>query len=205
MASGFLVTHRDSITVGVRISGAASPEAATALRSAFQAHSGVAPLLGGGVPVPGAARVALVPSRRRPLGGPGWLLAGDSAGLPGFSGAVLRGRNSALRSGWLAGAATGPSLARPTQGPLRAASAYEHLLRTEGIGAEGPASADPLIGDPRIHGAYPDLLATALHRLMTETGGPKEPVTAALRGSRRSSGRTWRAIARDATGALRRL
>ncbi len=205
VASGFLLTHTDSVTVGVRIAGHVAPEAAGAMRAAFQAHPAVAPFLRGSVPLPGSARVLPSSTRRRAWAGPGWALAGDAAGLPDFHGAVLRGRNRAFRSGWIAGEEGARALTASSSGPIGLGGSYGRRLRSEGLGRRGPGDGDPLVGDARLHAAYPDLLAAALHRLMTETGGPKEPVTAALRGTRSSSGRSLGAIARDATGALRRL
>lgn len=204
-ASGFLVTHRDSVTVGIRIEGASAPEEALGLLRSFHDHPSIAPLLDGAAPVPGSARTTTTAARRRVSAGPGWLLSGDAAGCPSFRGAVLRGRNLAWRSGWLAGMAAAQALARNGSPRPDLSGPYRRLVRSERWDADGADGRDPLIGDPRIHGSYPDLLASVLHRLMTESGGPKEPVTAALRASRRASGRSWRSIARDAAGAARRL
>jgi flavin-dependent dehydrogenase len=205
VSSGFLVTHRDSITVGVHVTGADAPEDVRAALTAFGAHPAVAPYLKGAPLVAGSARCAPVAQPRRHLEGRGWLLAGDSAGLPDFHGAVLRGRNRALRSGWLAGEEVARSAGVPGTRAARPTGHYPRRLRSEGVDVGAARSQDPIVGDPRIHRAYPDLLAAAFHRLMTEESHPKEPVAQALRATRRSSRRTWSAIVRDATGAMRRL
>jgi electron transfer flavoprotein-quinone oxidoreductase len=192
VASGFLVTHESSITVGIRASGELGPDATAVLRSTFRDHSAIAPYLQGASPIAGSARRATLPERRHRWEGPGWRLAGASAGLPDFPGAVLRGRNDAFRSGWLAG-------------QLPAGAGYSRRLRSEGMGRNDPRAQDPLIGDPRIHGSYPELVAFAFHRLMTDEGRPKESVTTALRATRRGARRGWSTMARDAAGAVRRL
>jgi flavin-dependent dehydrogenase len=198
VASGFLITHRDSVSVGVRVLGATGDPSLELSR--FRNHPAIAPFLLGATPITGSAGTTPAPFRRRRREGPGWRLAGDAGALPAFHGAVLRGRNRAFRSGWLAGEAAG---GRPSSS--RTSLSYARRLRSEQLLGDGPELRDPVIGDPRIHAAYPDLLAATFHRLMTESGGPKEPVTRALRATRRSSGRSWPALVRDATGAMRRL
>lgn len=201
---GFVIAHDETATAGVFLDSWDGPVPASALDQVlgqYLLHPGVAPLLEGAIPL-GDALPRFRPAEPPPVNDPpGLLTIGRAAGRDVGSGPLVSGPGNTLRAGVLAAevvAAGGPA----------PAGVYARRLASAGLTAAWSFQRERghrVAFRPNLHGEYPATMAALLHRLMTESGGRKESVMAAVRATRRAKGARLRRLASDlleAGGAL---
>ncbi|MGI0132773.1 MAG: hypothetical protein ACREDK_06765 [Thermoplasmata archaeon] len=198
MARGYLWTHRDAITVGV-VGRSRTPWDARSLLDAFRRHPSIARYIGGATSLEDGERAVPLPGNLR-LGGPGYLVLGRDAGLVHGTGAVHDGLGPCVQSG-IASAAAIRATRNASVGSPRLLREYRRALDRSGLIAERARSlraSGRVEWNPRLHRTYPTALAAVLHRVMTETGAPKEALRAAILGGLRDAGVRRRDLAWDA-------
>jgi electron transfer flavoprotein-quinone oxidoreductase len=211
MGGGFLYTNRDTISVGLILNiqslfgkGVYSHD----LMEQFKLHPTIAGALAGGELVEYGAKLISSgwASRPRAFFGDGWMVAGDAAGFVFSNGIVIQGMNYALRTGLEAAetalaakAAGGPSAARLAEYEAR-------LTRTNVIhDFKEFANLDRVKWNPRFYSTYPALATALFHRMMTETGAPKQSIRSILRAAQRDAKAGTAGLIKDGLDAFRYL
>ncbi|MCI4331703.1 MAG: hypothetical protein L3K19_07670 [Thermoplasmata archaeon] len=187
---GFLHAHGETVTAGAFVldhGRGASRDAQSSALERFVAHPSIAGFLSG------AGREASLTSRRLPSrrgpspDPPGLLRIGRAAGYDLSSGPILSGPGCSLRSALVAADAVQEDWR--SGDPERHAVSVRFAQRMRSSGMPGMLAYQAersrrVAFRPRLHHQYPIAVQGLLHRLMTETGAPKESVMAAVRGTR---------------------
>ncbi len=200
---GYLATYRNGIGSGVVLQTPPTVDRESRVREVleqFKGHWVVAPFLRNLEKV--GESVQRIPTHFSAgrLYAPGQLFAGDGGGLHGWSGAWTSGWSTALRSGRAAGAAALEAV-RTNDGSEARLEAYVTHLREDGVIRDtrrGLRAMNGLWFDHRLHRTYPRAFSDLLHRMMTETGAPKEPIAKAARSVFRAQGVRAIGLLRDA-------
>ena len=176
MGRGFLLTHPDGVTVGVTLRNASPTDARAALDD-LRAHPALSPYLAGSVP--GALHSARRRARGAPrLGANGVVVVGWESGLRRENGFTEDELTPAVESGIAAAEAI-----RSARSPRQVVAEYRRRVSSRGLLRQLSGAyrrSDRIAWNPRLHHAYAHLATEVLHRVMTETGAPKEPVRRAV-------------------------
>jgi electron transfer flavoprotein-quinone oxidoreductase len=192
---GFVYTNRDTLSVGVVVSVQGLAEAkvrAEDLIADLKAHPGVAPWVAGATVKEYAAH--LIPEggydHLPELSAPGFLVAGDAAGLCLAAGIWLEGVNFAIGSGLAAGRAA-------AAGDL---SGYRKDLESTFVLADHKRlrGAPSLVLSDRVQQQYPGMIADLVQGLFTVTNPtPKPGALRLLRTAAKANGVKLRHLAAD--------
>lgn len=205
--TGWLLTHREHLTLGVTLRRPPGDEAATGLESAFEkfrSHPAIQGYTTRGERVDRREySVERAPTQGQ-LAPPGLLRAGAAVGLGDPIGVFAPGLSAALESGRAAGESV------PMRGEPATGAGPSYLRRLKGSGvldhiAWARAHPTPLGWTGAREGRYARLLARTFHELLTESGAPKEPITRTLRRIRRESRTPFPSLAGDALRLGRNL
>ncbi|MFI5419285.1 MAG: hypothetical protein ACHQ2Y_10420 [Candidatus Lutacidiplasmatales archaeon] len=201
MTTAYLLPLSEGFELGVAMRPAPHVDRAQSLPvglEGLEEHPMLAPLLAGAEPVgPWGRAAAPGGAPQNPTPSHGFLLAGDALGLSGGGGIVLPALDP-----WLASARCAQrSVQRILRQGGRGSGGYSGELARDGLLAESArhrAIARRLVWNPRMHREYPTLLCKSFHRLMTETGGPKQSIRSIVQASRRAAGVRTRTLLFDA-------
>jgi electron transfer flavoprotein-quinone oxidoreductase len=209
MAGGFLYTNRDTISLGLIVNiqslfgrGVYSHD----LIEQFKQHPSIQRRIQGAELAEYGAKLISSGWASRPAAfhGNGWMVAGDAAGFVFSNGLVIQGMNYAIRSGILAADA---ALAAKAAGDASAArlAEYDRRLEASGVLADFRdfERLDRVKWNPRIYTVYPRFATELLHAVMSESGGPKQPVRRLLRSAQRAAGVKSLTLVRDGIEILR--
>jgi electron transfer flavoprotein-quinone oxidoreductase len=209
---GYLLVHRDALTLGVTLFGETGPDARARAEETLEAlvrHPAIEPRLRGAVRERRSAFVRRLhpPGALAPLSGPGLLTVGSAAGLwaPGPVGPVELG--FAARSARLAADVAAEAVRASDAGAGRMRE-YDDRLRSSGLltaVATAQREGERLMAPGRFRTTYPRFLEEVFHRLMTEVEGPKRSISESVRGARRATGLGWSELARDVAETGRTL
>jgi electron transfer flavoprotein-quinone oxidoreductase len=205
---GFLYTNRESVSVGVVVrldelsrSGVSSSD----LHDHFLSHPAIAPLLNGGELVEYGCHLiaeggqAMVHDLTRP----GLIVVGDAAGLTLNTGFTVRGMDLAAGSGIAAATTIHAALdADDTSGDRLAEYPAELDRCFVGRDMKTFANAPGYLENPRLYGAYGQLIADVLHSIYNLDTSPRRHLVPTCLGALRRSPIKFRELARDAASAI---
>jgi flavin-dependent dehydrogenase len=204
LVGGFVYPLERSLVAGIVVRSGpgrgAPPDPAAAFRT-FCDHPSITPFLRGASP----AAIAKSTAAEGPagLGSPGLLRAGGAAAFSYSDGALLPSVDYGLAT---AVAAVQATLRSPDRaGLVPPHLAYVTRLRTAGILAQvhhQRRAARRTLWNPRYHRSYPVFLNALFHDLLTESGGPKQPVAKVARAARRRARVSSVGLALDAARLL---
>jgi electron transfer flavoprotein-quinone oxidoreductase len=206
--TGWVITHREHVTLGVSLLRPTGDEPATGLESAFdrfRTHPAIQGYTTGAERIDHRRYpVGLAPTRRA-LAAPGLLRAGAAAGLGDPVGVFAPGIAAALSSAVAAGEV---ATSGKDRGARSRVPSYLDRLKDAGVLSlidRARAHPIPMGWDGAQRKRYARVLATAFHELLTETGAPKEPVSRTLRRVRRVSRTSFTMLATDGVALGRNL
>ncbi|HLY77713.1 MAG TPA: FAD-dependent oxidoreductase [Thermoplasmata archaeon] len=200
---GFLYTNRETLSLGLILGmdslvrkGASMFE----VLEEYKQHPLISRLLDGGtlLEYSGCFVEEGGYDRLPPLFGDGYLVAGSAAGFFLNTGFTLRGMDFALESGRLAGeAAVRAVRAKDPSGTTLAS--YRSALEQSFVLKELRAfrGSPGVFHNPRIYGAYPEILTTMMHGAFFTDGGGRPHLRKLLSASYRGRASLFR-LARDA-------
>ncbi len=208
---GFLYTNKDTLSVGLVLSLrslTASGLRAEEILTGFKDHPAIAPYLDGaelveyGAHLVPEAGVNMMPK----LAAPGFLVAGDAAGMCLAAGMWLEGVNFAISSGAAAGdtAANGLRSGNLSEGALL--KQYRKALNQGFVLAdlERLKQAPHLALSDRLQHRYPQLMCNVIEQMFTVSNpSPKPRVRSLAFREISKSGIKWRHVVRDAWASYR--
>jgi electron transfer flavoprotein-quinone oxidoreductase len=208
---GFLYTNLDSLSIGVvlRLDDlAARGESAADLHDRFLNHPAVEPLLRGGELLEYGCHLVAEGGQAmvHDLVRPGLVVVGDAAGLTLNTGFTVRGMDLAAGSA-LAAAKTIDAALRAGDGSQAALDGYRLELERSFVGRDLAtyAKAPAFLENPRMYGAYGQLLGDVLHGIYDLDLSPRRSLLATALAAFRSSPLKATAVARDLVAGMRAL
>jgi electron transfer flavoprotein-quinone oxidoreductase len=211
---GFLYTNRESILVGVVVrldELARSAASSSELHHHFLSHPAIAPRLDGGELVEYGSHLIAEGGRAmvHDLTRPGLVVVGDAAGLTLNTGFTVRGMDLAAGSGIVAAKAIHAALGAGDTSQERLGE-YETELDRSFVGRDMKtfAKTPAFLENPRMYGAYGQLVADMLYGIYRLDTSPRRHLVATCLRTLRQSPVKMRELAHDAAsaiGALRRL
>ncbi len=207
---GFLYTNRDSISIGMILNLRSVVEHQVAMYEVledFKQHPLISRYLEGGQLleysgcVVNEGGLAAVPA----LYGDGYLIAGSAGQLFLNTALTLRGMDFAIESGRIAGAVAAEA-SKAKDGSAGFLQRYAERLRSSFVLKDLTVHRryPKLFESPRIYGAYPEMLATLLHRAYFVDGSDREHLVNLVRSVQR--GRlSYLDMGRDILAAVRAL
>ncbi|MHB1159913.1 MAG: FAD-dependent oxidoreductase, partial [Chloroflexota bacterium] len=177
---GFLYTNRTSLSLGVVLqldSVVEGSRPGIEALEAFKAHPAVRRLVKGSTPVEYSAH--LVPedgaSNQTRLHTAGLMVVGDAAGLVLNTGVSVEGMHYAIASGIAAGETAVEAIGRGDAGTA-ALARYRDRLEDGGVLREFRRfrHMPTLLGNPRLHGAYPEAAVAIAESWFTVDGRPRK-------------------------------
>jgi flavin-dependent dehydrogenase len=200
---GFLQGYDQSVTVGVFAHSARGPAPRDVVSSTFDrfvAHPSIARLIAGGSREAGGT-LRYLPTRPDPGSSPSGLLrVGRAGGFDLAAGPLSTGPGYSIRTALIAAEAVQEVLRSDSPTGPAASTRFGRRLRSSGIPrrlASQRERSRRIVFRPRLHAGYPGALHGLMHRIMTESGGRKEPVVGAARATRREAGVGWGELAFD--------
>jgi electron transfer flavoprotein-quinone oxidoreductase len=208
---GFLYTNRESVSVGIVVrlddlARAACPS--SDLHDRFLSHPSIARFLEGGELVEYGCHLIAEGGRAmmHDLTRPGLVVVGDAAGLTLNTGLTVRGMDLAAGSGIAAATTIHAALAARDEAPPELAGYPAELDRSfVGRDMKTFARAPGVLANPRMYGAYGQLLADFLHGIYDLDTTPRRHLLATSLGALRHSPVKMRELVSDTASAIRAL
>jgi electron transfer flavoprotein-quinone oxidoreductase len=208
---GFLYTNLDSLSIGVvlRLDDlAARGESAADLHDRFLNHPAVEPLLRGGELLEYGCHLVAEGGQAmvHDLVRPGLVVVGDAAGLTLNTGFTVRGMDLAAGSA-LAAAETIDTALGAGDVSQAALDGYRLELERSFVGRDLAtyAKAPAFLENPRMYGAYGQLLGDVLHGIYDLDLSPRRSLLATALAAFRGSPLKATAVARDLVAGVRAL